>query len=179
MRIHRIIAYLFIMSCMLMLIPAQGLAWQSKQENSSSNHLININDNEEPMSLPGPVSSDFEKSDTDEIPIALEEKTFNMQADSFYESIEWEIFQMVNYERINRGLSALQMDDSLRNIARSHSQDMGDNGFFSHESPDNGNFIQRINSWGIPYVWAGENIHRFPSGSAEIAMYGGVITSGT
>ena len=59
-------------------------------------------------------------------------------AQAYVEDIEWQIFQKVNYERTSRGLPALQMDSKLRDIARGHSKDMGDNGFFNHVSPTTG-----------------------------------------
>jgi uncharacterized protein YkwD len=48
--------------------------------------------------------------------------------------IEKKIFEYTNYERKNNGISELKWDDKIAEIARSHSKDMAENNFFSHEN---------------------------------------------
>jgi len=48
--------------------------------------------------------------------------------------LELEIHDLINSERQNNGLSTLEWDSDLADIARDHSQDMVDNNFFSHEN---------------------------------------------
>ena len=50
------------------------------------------------------------------------------------EELELQIHSFVNEERRKNGLSTLNWDDALANIARKHSQDMAQNNFFSHDN---------------------------------------------
>jgi uncharacterized protein YkwD len=50
-------------------------------------------------------------------------------------SLEQRIHQQVNRERENRGLAPLELDEKIAVIARSHSRDMANGGFFSHINP--------------------------------------------
>lgn len=47
-----------------------------------------------------------------------------------------QIHRLVNQLRENNGVKALQWDEKLANIAKTHSKDMADNNYFSHTSPD-------------------------------------------
>lgn len=58
--------------------------------------------------------------------------TTNMNAD------EKEVFNLINQQRINNGLSALKVDDEVQRVARIKAQDMVDNNYFSHTSPTYG-----------------------------------------
>ena len=71
---------------------------------------------------------------------------------------ESEVVRLVNEERTKRGLSALSEDWELSRIARFKSQDMKDNGYFSHTSPVYGSPFEMIKNFGISYKSAGENI---------------------
>jgi uncharacterized protein YkwD len=58
-------------------------------------------------------------------------------------SLEHRIHQLVNRERLKRGLRPLAWDDALSRIARKHSADMGTRGYFSHDSPEGHGFSHR------------------------------------
>jgi uncharacterized protein YkwD len=62
--------------------------------------------------------------------------------------LEKEIHNLVNIERTSHGLSQLQWDDKLSDIARKHSQDMIRRNFFSHDNPDGQDPTARANSAG-------------------------------
>lgn len=68
------------------------------------------------------------------------------------------MLKLVNKERGMRGLKSLVFDARLRDVARSHSMDMVKNNYFNHDSPTAGSPIDRLNSAGIIYFTAGENI---------------------
>lgn len=72
--------------------------------------------------------------------------------------LETEAFDLVNDEREGRGGDALIWDDDLTAVARAHSQDMVDRGFFSHTNPDGKALGERLQAAGIAYRMAGENI---------------------
>ena len=52
----------------------------------------------------------------------------------------------------------LKLDDTLSRYAAVKSQDMHDNGYFSHTSPTYGSPFDMMKSFGITYNYAGENI---------------------
>jgi uncharacterized protein YkwD len=51
------------------------------------------------------------------------------------DTVENRILELVNLERRNRGLAPLQVDETLRRIARNHDDDMLARRFFSHVNP--------------------------------------------
>lgn len=52
------------------------------------------------------------------------------------DSLERQIFELTNSARAEYGLEPFKWDRRLAEVARQHSQDMRDQGFFSHNSPD-------------------------------------------
>ena len=77
---------------------------------------------------------------------------------------------LVNQERTSRGLVALQMDDSLRDLARAHAVDMFKRGYFAHVTPEGLDPFQRMDAAGIHYGTAGENLALAPT--LDIAQNG-------
>lgn len=71
---------------------------------------------------------------------------------------EQEMVDLVNMERNKNNLSPLQVDLELARVARIKSQDMVDNNYFSHYSPNYGSPFDMLKSFGIKYLHAGENI---------------------
>lgn len=79
------------------------------------------------------------------------------------QSAEARMLELVNEERIAMGLQPLEMDPALTEVARAHSVDMFENGYFAHDSPTTGSPFDRINAAGITYVVAGENLALAPT----------------
>lgn len=71
---------------------------------------------------------------------------------------ESEVVSLVNDVRAQNGLSALTINQDLCQVARYKSEDMAAKGYFSHESPTYGSPFQMMQSFGISYSTAGENI---------------------
>jgi uncharacterized membrane protein required for colicin V production len=71
---------------------------------------------------------------------------------------ERQLVALVNEERVNAGLKALEWDDRLLPIARAHSEEMFRLKYFSHQSPVNGSPFDRLKASGITYTRAGENL---------------------
>ena len=71
---------------------------------------------------------------------------------------ENEVIRLVNAERSKNGLSPLTANWELSRVARYKSQDMADNGYFSHTSPTYGTPFQMMKSFGLSFRTAGENI---------------------
>jgi uncharacterized protein YkwD len=71
---------------------------------------------------------------------------------------ERQLFDLVNEERVQRGLGALVWDERLVSVARSHSEEMFQLKYFSHESPVTGSPFDRLLAARISYSRAGENL---------------------
>lgn len=91
--------------------------------------------------------------------------TTNMNAD------EKEVFNLINQQRINNGLSALKVDDEVQRVARIKAQDMVDNNYFSHTSPTYGSPFDMLKSFKISYNSAGENIAGNSSNSGAVSAW--------
>lgn len=73
-------------------------------------------------------------------------------------AIESEVVRLVNIERAKVGLPALKENWQLSRVARYKSQDMINKNYFSHYSPTYGSPFDMIESFGIKFSAAGENI---------------------
>jgi uncharacterized protein YkwD len=67
------------------------------------------------------------------------------------------VFELVNAAREDMGCQDLGEDSRLDDAAVSHSVDMAENGYFSHNGPGSTPFDQRIESYGYDSP-GGENI---------------------
>lgn len=81
-----------------------------------------------------------------------------VKASSQEQSIEREMFGLLNADRKKHGLTPLEYDDRLAEIARYHSQDMRDAGFFGHDSPSTGSPQDRIDRAGYLAAESRENV---------------------
>lgn len=73
-------------------------------------------------------------------------------------SIEDEIIRLVNVERGKNGLPLLTANWQASRVARIKSQDMINNNYFSHTSPTYGSPFKMMESYGLRFSAAGENI---------------------
>ena len=80
------------------------------------------------------------------------------EVDSSVTAFEAEVIRLVNEIRQENGLKALKANWELSRVARYKSQDMLDHKYFSHTSPTYGSPFQMIQSFGLSYRTAGENI---------------------
>ncbi|HEY8896886.1 MAG TPA: CvpA family protein [Niastella sp.] len=69
----------------------------------------------------------------------------------------------VNAERIKAGLNTLKADPELTTVARKHSVDMFQQGYFSHVSPGGKGPFDRMRNDGVKFTNAGENIALAPT----------------
>ena len=65
-------------------------------------------------------------------------------------ALEKEIHQLINVERVTRGLAALDWDDRIAKIARDHSEDMASNDYFRHDNLKGQSPTDRGNLAGYP-----------------------------
>lgn len=74
------------------------------------------------------------------------------------ERMENHLLVLVNVERKKAGLNPLERDTAIRTVARLHSEDMFQKGYFSHINLDNKSPFDRMRSRRIIYKAAGENL---------------------
>lgn len=73
-------------------------------------------------------------------------------------AMEAKVVELVNQERQKIGLNPYKHNQKLSQVARTKSEDMRDNNYFSHQSPKYGSPFEMMNQFGIEYQTAGENI---------------------
>lgn len=76
---------------------------------------------------------------------------------------EQRMLELVNQERAAAGLGPLEFDDQLRDVARAHSREMFELGYFAHQSPQTGSPFDRLRRAGIAFLVAGENLAYAPN----------------
>ena len=90
------------------------------------------------------------------------------QISSNMNSDEKEVFNLINQQRTNNGLSALKVDNEVQRVARIKAEDMVTNNYFSHTSPTYGSPFDMLKSFKISYKTAGENIAANSSNSGAV-----------
>ena len=84
---------------------------------------------------------------------------------------EQEVFNLINQQRANNGLSALKVDNEVQRVARIKAQDMVNNNYFDHNSPTYGSPFDMLKSFKISYKSAGENIAGNNNNSAAVTAW--------
>ena len=84
---------------------------------------------------------------------------------------ELEVFNLINQQRANNGLSALKVDEEVQRVARIKAEDMVSSNYFSHTSPTYGSPFDMLSSFKISYRTAGENIAGNSSNSAAVEAW--------
>jgi uncharacterized protein YkwD len=74
--------------------------------------------------------------------------------------LEKEMFELVNADRKAHQKPPLRYDPRLADVARAHSTDMLENGFFAHRSPRTGRIADRLRDAEIRVMSGAENIAR-------------------
>ena len=92
-------------------------------------------------------------------------------------ALERQVVALVNQERAAYGLPALTLSVTLSDGARLKSQDMRDNRYFDHNSPTYGTPFEMMQSLGITYSAAAENIAMGYS-TAEAVVTGWMNSAG-
>ena len=72
--------------------------------------------------------------------------------------LENRMLDLLNIERRKHGLELLKFDDELAEVARKHSKDMFQRGYFSHYTPEGNSPFDRIRKDRLRFRLAGENI---------------------
>lgn len=84
---------------------------------------------------------------------------------------EQEVFNLVNKERTNAGLKALQIDAGLQKVAKEKARDLVNNNYFAHNSPTYGSPFDMMKSFGVSYKTAGENLAGNSTGPRAVSAW--------
>ena len=79
------------------------------------------------------------------------------------ERAESRMLELVNAERRAAGLGPLQLDPTIREVARAYSAEMFRNGFFSHVDREGATPFDRMRRGGVRFSAAGENLALAPT----------------
>ncbi len=110
-------------------------------------------DTEETPSVP--ETPDQEQTPAPEQPD--QEQTPEVKPDTM-QQLEWAAANLINEIRLENGLKPYEISGTLSAKARIKAQDMKDNGYFSHTSPTYGSPFAMMQTLGISYRSAAENI---------------------
>lgn len=72
--------------------------------------------------------------------------------------LEREMLKMINEERKKNNLGLLKADPEMTAVARAHSKDMFERGYFAHVNPDGKNPFDRMKAAKVSFIAAGENL---------------------
>lgn len=99
-------------------------------------------------------------------------------ADPELARMEGALHQAVNRFRSEQHLITLVRDEALDAVARAHSEDMAARRFFSHESPEGHNWVDRLERSGIRgFSMAGENVGMTSRANPNQEILNGWLTS--
>jgi uncharacterized protein YkwD len=87
--------------------------------------------------------------------VALPFKATNLSIDQAGEA---EMLKLLNEKRTAAGLAPVVMDETLRKVARAHSEDMWQRSYFAHTDPDGKDPFERMRAGGAKFSTAGENL---------------------
>ena len=86
-------------------------------------------------------------------------------------SLERELFDATNRERLAHGLPALRWNDALAVAARKHAGEMAHKEALSHQFPGEPNLPSRVKQAGAHFVWLSENVAYGPNTSLIHAQF--------
>lgn len=88
---------------------------------------------------------------------------FTVSASRPRPDLEQQMLDLVNNERVSRGLQPLAADPELTEVARRHSADMFARGYFAHDTPEGLTPFDRMREANVRFLAAGENLALAPT----------------
>ncbi|OJU17216.1 MAG: hypothetical protein BGN88_03950 [Clostridiales bacterium 43-6] len=85
-------------------------------------------------------------------------QSVNIPESAPLQSLEDKVIELVNKERVSRNLMKLTKNNTASYVARLKSQDMINKNYFAHNSPTYGSPFKMMESYGLKFSAAGENI---------------------
>jgi len=134
-----------------------------RQQGNEEQEMPETKQSEEPQ------QQDSEQTSKDEQQEGQQTQQENQsQEQSDIGEFESQVVELTNQERANHGLEPLEIDPQLSEVAEAKSNDMAENGYFSHNSPTYGSPFDMMHSFGVDYQTAGENIARGQSTAQQV-----------
>jgi len=99
---------------------------------------------------------------------AQEQDTNLTKSGTELSAFESRVIDLTNEQRRKNGLSNLQPDTALSNVAQEKSNDMQAKNYFSHTSPTYGSPFDMMRDFGVTYSSAGENIAMGQQSAEEV-----------
>lgn len=87
------------------------------------------------------------------------------------------VHEKINDAREERELESLSRDETLSQVARNHSQDMADRGYFDHTTPEGIEPETRVDRAGVACADVSENIIRLSRSNHEKPLAEDVVTA--
>ncbi len=162
---YRYIAYFLILVCAYLFV--------STHDIGSMNYADIDNIFGFPLGPSLDIDKIYQKIQSDQV---TWEKDQRINQLDFNKKVERVIFDETNKQRQLNGLPPLSLDPNLSDIAREHSQDMADKGYFDHTNRAGEGPTERAERHGYPtrkmvgmWTWVGiaENIGKMPTGDVE------------
>lgn len=140
-----------------------GVYTTSKTLQITLSEVITFNNADELYSLDNVDFNVFRERFSDGSPVysmyaTTEPQTSFLNENSNFTTQEKLIFHALNATRAINGKTALVYDTEFAKVALYHSKDMADNDYFAHTSPSGEEFTHRLEMFGYPPYYAGENI---------------------
>lgn len=88
---------------------------------------------------------------------------FKPKSISIDEVSEQRMLELINEERAKVGAKPLVIDKTIKEVARAHSRDMWERGYFAHNNPDGEDPFKRMKDGGAKFISAGENLAFAPT----------------
>jgi uncharacterized protein YkwD/uncharacterized membrane protein required for colicin V production len=88
---------------------------------------------------------------------------FTVELPAVDSSAEAQMLDLLNLERVRHGLKPLVRDPTLDEVARAHSIEMLQQGYFSHVTPEGKNPFDRMRAAGVRFTVGGENLALAPT----------------
>ncbi|GAA0441301.1 hypothetical protein GCM10008983_18020 [Lentibacillus halophilus] len=138
------------------------------QANFDSNNQQDTNENDQEQKKQDPNKQTNQPAEQQ--PTEQQQKQHQQNASQSQQLSEFEqqVVELTNQERTSQGLDPLKVDTELSKVARKKSQDMADNGYFAHNSPNYGSPFDMMEQFGISYQTAGENIAKGQSTPQQV-----------
>lgn len=157
-----------IISTLLFSVPISDDFHANLRESRTANQLADLTQPIETALTPifeGAIGEAFKRQVTTINPESNERAVlpFKVENPRPRPELEAEMLRLVNEERAAQGLSTLEADPELTEVARKHSADMFARGYFAHNTPENKSPFDRMRESEVRFRSAGENLALAPT----------------
>jgi uncharacterized protein YkwD/uncharacterized membrane protein required for colicin V production len=153
--------YAAIVAALLLSIPVwNGLAKEARESRIANQLGVQVAWLDEKFS---PIFGDAAKETVNRIMVKPESDEtvdlhYTVKSPQVRADLETQMLELVNQERIKRGIAPVKADPELTRVARAHSTDMFARGYFSHYTPEQADPFDRMKKAGVKFLTAGENL---------------------